>query len=243
MELDRTSPVPLWAQIERDLRDRLLNGDFDTQFPTEPELMSEYQVSRSTVRQAVSELERSGLVERRRGIGTRVTERRLVDSMARMYSMAGWIASAGLPERSVVPVVESAPLPDPAVDRLGQHPGSHGVHIVRVRYAGDDPLAIDRSWLPMDVGRLLLDEDLTSGSLYDRLAYGGVIPTGSTEQVHPIDPDPDDRALLGLPDTELAFEIERIVHAGATPVEYRVSIVRGDGYTLTATWGNPPPDR
>ena len=240
--LDRTSPTPLWAQIESDLRAKLLRGDFDEAFPTEPDLMSTYQVSRSTVRQAVASLERSGLIQRRRGIGTRVTERPLVDSMARIYSLAGWITSTGLTERSVVPISEVTVLPGEASEQLGLKPSSECVHIMRVRYAGDEPIAIDRSWLPRHLGEILLGEDLTSGSLYDLLGNQGVVATASTEQIRPVDPDRDDRAILDLPAEQMAFRIQRTVHANTTPVEYRISIIRGDRYTLTASWGTPSPE-
>lgn len=238
---DRSSPAPLWAQIESDLRSRLLRGDFDDGFPTEPDLMSTYQVSRSTVRQAVAALERSGLVERRRGRGTRVTDRSLIDSTTRIYSLAGWITRTGLTERSVVPIAEVTALPDEVAGHLGRAPGDQGVQIMRVRYAADEPMAIDRSWFPLKVGKHLLTDDLTSGSLYHRLTQTGVIPTGSTEHIQPIDPEPNDRTMLDLPPEQMAFRIQRIVYAGTTAVEHRDSIIRGDRYTLTATWGTPPP--
>ncbi|HZD22010.1 MAG TPA: GntR family transcriptional regulator [Acidimicrobiia bacterium] len=237
--VDRASPTPLWAQIESELRTRLLKGDFEDEFPSEPDLMNAYQVSRSTVRQAVAALERSGLVERRRGLGTRVTKRPLIDSTARIYSLAGWITRTGLTERSVVPTAGIGTVPDDPAGHLGLDPGDEAVHIMRIRYAGDEPIAIDRSWFPGHVGQTLIDDDLTTGSLYDRLTRAGIIPTSSVEQIQPVNPEPDDRTMLDLPPTEMAFRTQRIVYADSTPVEYRESIIRGDRYTLTATWGNP----
>lgn len=238
--VDRASATPLWAQIESELREKLLRGEFDDRFPTEPDLMTTYQVSRSTVRQAIAALERSGLVERRRGVGTRVTDRPLIDATARIYSLAGWITSTGLTERSVVPISQLTVLSDVAARHLDLTPGEEGVHIMRVRYAGEEPIAIDRSWLPSHIGQILLNHDLTTGSLYDVLATAGIVPTSSIEQIHPADPDPDDRTMLDLSPETMAFQIQRTVHANTTPVEYRISIIRGDRYTLTASWGTPP---
>jgi GntR family transcriptional regulator len=201
--------------------------------------MDVYQVSRSTIRQAVAALERSGLVERRRGLGTRVTERPLIDSTARIYSLAGWITGTGLAERSVVPITEATALPDEAAQHLDLAPGDQGIHIMRVRYADDEPIALDRSWFPLHIGESLLTDDLTTGSLYDRLTQVGVIPSGSVEHIHPIDPEPDDRTMLDLPPGEMAFRIKRIVYATKIPIEHRDSIIRGDRFTLTATWGTP----
>lgn len=46
--------------------------------------------------------------------------------------------------------------------------------------------------------------------------------------------------MLDLPPEQMAFRIQRIVYAETTAVEQRDSIIRGDRYTLTATWGTPP---
>ncbi|MCO4836402.1 MAG: GntR family transcriptional regulator, partial [Acidimicrobiaceae bacterium] len=54
--LDRSSPLPLWAQLETDLRRRLEDGEFDDAFPTDLMLTEAYEVSRHTVREAVRQL-------------------------------------------------------------------------------------------------------------------------------------------------------------------------------------------
>ena len=51
--LDRSSPLPLWAQLLDDLRDRLDAGEFAESFPTDLELTTAYGVSRHTAREAV----------------------------------------------------------------------------------------------------------------------------------------------------------------------------------------------
>lgn len=43
--LDRSSPLPLWAQLEAELRRRLEAGDFDDGFPTDAQLVSRYDVT------------------------------------------------------------------------------------------------------------------------------------------------------------------------------------------------------
>ncbi len=68
--LDRTSPFPLWAQMEADLRRRLSLGEFCRRFPTDLELAVLYGVSRQTARRAVCHLNSQGLVTRQRGGAT-----------------------------------------------------------------------------------------------------------------------------------------------------------------------------
>src|ERR687891_584603 len=64
--LDRGNPLPLWAQLESDLRRRLSAGAFADRFPTDRDLVETYDVSRNTVREAVDRLCGEGLLERRR---------------------------------------------------------------------------------------------------------------------------------------------------------------------------------
>jgi len=70
--IDRDSPIPVYFQIALDLQQRISNREWqaNNQLPSEPELASQYQVSRMTVRQAIAELVKDGILVRRRGNGT-----------------------------------------------------------------------------------------------------------------------------------------------------------------------------
>jgi GntR family transcriptional regulator len=72
MATDITSPIPLYHQISVLLESRIQDGEYPvgTVIPSEDELQIEFGVSRATVRQAVGELVRRGMVMRRRGSGT-----------------------------------------------------------------------------------------------------------------------------------------------------------------------------
>jgi GntR family transcriptional regulator len=95
MTPDVTSPVPLYHQIALLLRSRIYEGDYPvgTLLPTEDQLPVEFEVSRATVRQAVGELVRNGMVNRKRGSGTwvlpdasRLTESRFSGSLANLMA-------------------------------------------------------------------------------------------------------------------------------------------------------------
>jgi len=85
-----TSRLPLYRQIEAELRDRIRSGDLRPggQVATEPELMAEYGVSRATVRQALAGLVTEGLLEIRRGLGTYVTVPRFEHTIGGFYSFS-----------------------------------------------------------------------------------------------------------------------------------------------------------
>src|SRR6056297_2508100 len=145
--LDRSSPMPLWAQLDVLLRERLDHGEFDDRFPTDSELMAQYEVSRHTVREAIRHLNRTGILRRERGRGTVVNRAEFEQSLGALYSLFDSVESSGVEQRS--DVIENTETTDDVIaERLGLEPGARLYHLARVRFAGDEPLALDRAWLP-----------------------------------------------------------------------------------------------
>jgi GntR family transcriptional regulator len=107
------------------------------------------------------------------------------------------------------------------------------------RQAGGAPLSVDDSWLPWDLGPALLSADLSKGSIYERLeSEMGLRVTGGHERIRAVQPDAETRATLALPDTAAVFVVERLATAGARPVEWRRSVIRGDRFSFTAAWSS-----
>lgn len=229
--IDRSHPLPLWAQVLADLRVRLTAGEFDERFPTDQQLVADYDVSRQTVREAVRRLTEEGLLERTRGRGTRVrTFEHLAGSLGSLYEQ---VREQGASQRSVV--LARDVVTDRAIARrLRLSDRAALVHIERLRFADDEPLALDRAWLPARLARPLLGVDLTDTGLYVELARScGITDLHGSERIRPVVPSERDRGTLQLPDGEAAFSIERLTLSGdATPVEWRHSLVRGDRYTI-----------
>ncbi len=234
--LDRTDPMPLWAQIEADLRRRLEAGEFGEGFPTDSELIGEYGVSRHTVREAVRRLNRSGLLRRERGRRTTVNKAEFEQSLGTLYSLFQTVESSGVEQRS--DLVRLEVVTDPAAaGRLELAPDSPLVLLERVRWAAAEPLAIDRAWLPREVGEPLMGSDFTRASLYDRLGeVGSPVPNHGWERLTPVVPPPGDAVLLGLEPGEAAFSLERLGRSGHRAVEWRTTTIRGDRYRFVTEW-------
>lgn len=228
--IDRRSALPLWAQVLADLRARLAQGEFAERFPTDQQLVVRYGVSRQTVREAVRRLSEEGLLERERGRGTRVRPFEQVGgSLESLYEQ---VEAQGAAQRSVVRAREV--VHDAAVARrLGRPARARLVRIERLRLADEEPLALDRAWLPQEVAEGLLDADLSRSGIYvELLRLCGVDVDGGRERIAPVIPGAVDRRSMRLPPGEAAFSIERLTTAHGTPVEWRQSLVRGDRFTI-----------
>lgn len=233
---DRTSDQPLWAQLEVDLRRRLERGAFDLRFPTDHELMETYGVSRHTVRHAVSKLDADGLITRRRGIGTAVDRKRFEQSLGSLYSLFQLVEDTGAEQRSDVLALERTTDIE-AAGHLGLEADAPLVHLSRVRLADDEPLAIDRIWIPADLGEPLLDVDFTRTAVYDELERTtGVRPTTGWERIAPLVPNEADRERLGLEPGIAVFCLRRLGTTPHRPVEWRVTLIRGDRFNFVAEW-------
>jgi GntR family transcriptional regulator len=236
--IDRTSPMPLWAQIAEDLRGRIAKNEFDERFPTDEEMVREYEVSRQTVREAVRQLERNGVVERQRGRGSFLRKASSLEQPVQgFYSLARSIEAQGLEERSSV-LTFATVRDEPAARELGLAGDAPLLFIERLRFADGQPLALDRSWLPEEIGGLLEAGQLEHGSLYEEIANrGGVAVTGGRERIRASAADARTRRLLDLPRGEAVLAIERLMWAGTRPIEWRIGMVRGDRFSFTAEWG------
>ncbi|NND74566.1 MAG: GntR family transcriptional regulator [Ilumatobacter sp.] len=236
MPLDRTSPMPLWAQLEAALRERLEAGEFDERFPTDGDLVDEYDVSRHTVREAIRHLNTNGILRRERGRGTVVT-RSFDQPLGALYSLFASIESSGVEQRSHVLALRDERNGEVA-EQLGVPVDEPLLFLERLRLADGEPLAIDRAWLPMSIAGALIDADFEHTALYEQLEQRcGVRPDAGWERISPVLPDPHERELLGMRDDEAAFFLERLSTAAGEVLEWRTTTIRGDRYRFVSNFG------
>ena len=229
-----TTGVPLYRQIEADVRARIRNGSLrpGAQIATEPELMGEYGVSRATVRQALAGLLAEGLLEIRRGLGTYVTAPRFEHTIGGFYSFSREIERHGLQPGTRVLELRKEPAADVVADALGLPLGTVVVALRRLRLAGPDPLVVETSHLPAARFTGLERVDFSQVRLYDTLMNGyGCRPTRARETFEPVLLTADEATLLDQRRGEPALRVERIAFdQDDVPIEFCRSTVRGDRY-------------
>jgi len=236
-KLDRDSPLPLWAQLEVELRNRLDAGEFDEGFPTDAHLVKRYAVSRHTVREAIRHLNKTGVLRRERGRGTVVNRAEFEQPLGGLlYSLFKSIEAAGVSQTSEVLEIGVVTNTEAAI-RLDLDETTELFYLERIRNAGNAPLAVDRAWLPLSLAAPLLDVDFSHTALYDELERRvGVRPNRGWERLMPILPSFADREHLGLKRNDAAFHLERLGRHDAAPIEWRTTTIRGDRYRFVVDW-------
>lgn len=183
--LDRVSPVPLYFQVEQALAQEISSGRIaiGTRLPTEPELAEQFGVSRSVIRQALTRLEQTGLVARRRGIGSFVAQKE-PPSWQLQGSRGFFEDEVGRLGREVVSTVlraEAVVLPPWAAAALRLEDGTRGVVLERLRYVDNLLTMYDLNYLPEEFADAVVSlRAVAKHSLYETLrrAHGVTVATG-----------------------------------------------------------------
>ena len=150
MAQDILSDGPAYKRIQCALEERIEAGELQPgdAVPSERELARAYDVSLMTARHALAEMEREGLVDRRRGAGTFVALPKI--HFNRLASFTEQMASRGLPARSRVLCAAVVEGEQEAAARLALPAHSRLVKVERLRQSGEQPFAVESCYLPAD---------------------------------------------------------------------------------------------
>ncbi|MES2264852.1 MAG: GntR family transcriptional regulator [Pseudomonadota bacterium] len=128
----------LYAQVARDLEDGIVNGRYPvgSLLPTELELCAHYGASRHTVRSAIQELQDSGLVSRRKKVGTRVEASSKPDSYRQSLGSVDDLVQFGAAHQRVVKDIVEIVADRALAQELGCEPGTRWLRVSSLRLDG-----------------------------------------------------------------------------------------------------------
>ncbi|MFP5022912.1 GntR family transcriptional regulator [Pseudonocardia phyllosphaerae] len=211
-------------------------------FPSERQLCLDHGVSRVTVRAAVGQLERDGLLTRVRGKGTYVAAR-TARSRLHLASFHDDMRRLGLTPGTVVLDVACLVPPPEATKALALDAEGRCYKVRRLRVADGVPMSIDDAWYSAELVPGLDGFDL-SASIYGLLEEHFHLPIDHAEQTAAARAaDEESAALLGIAPGEPILVFDRTASSGERPVEYAVSRYRGDRYELHMSLDRERPGR
>ena len=172
--LDKSVPIPLYYQLKQSLEAELDGGGYPpgSMIPTETELSKMFDVSRTTVRQALSDLTRDGRLYRVKSKGTFVAHPKIhQEFMNRLQSYNEEILASGRTPSTEVLTLKAVDTP-PEISVAHDDWSERSILLYRRRFANEDPIVCVKSYLPYDKCRHLLERDFTRESLYSVLSAG-----------------------------------------------------------------------
>ena len=232
-KVNHESKRPLYDQIERNLRDLIINGHLKSgqTMPPEWDLVELYDVSRLTIRRALDELERQNWLEKKQGVGTFVRQPTKGSLSANKLSFSEQMKAMGLLPGSKYVSHRVVAATDKVASALRIEAGEPIIEITRIRLADKKPILLETACLSTARFPSLLEKDWTKNqSIYQLLneEYGVNIeaidhiikPVSLTEtEAHYLKSKAGSPALLS--------EIIAYTRDG-TPVEYSWSFSNGD---------------
>jgi DNA-binding GntR family transcriptional regulator len=237
LHLDRSSPVPLYHQVARELEAAIERGDLGQgdRLENETDLAERLHLSRPTIRRAIQELVDKGLLVRKRGVGTQVLNSQLRRRM-KLTSLYDDLLESGRRPKTEILGLEHAPASQEIADRLGLAPDTEVVQLERIRYADDVPLAIMHNWLPVEIAGELTRDPLEEAGLYAWLRDRGVRFRVADQRVGARAASPHEASLLECADAAPLVTMERIAFDdyGRT-VEYASHVYEASRYSLEIT--------
>jgi GntR family transcriptional regulator len=168
--IDKASPVPYYYQLRQLLERAVTSGALPVgrQIPTEAALCERFDVSRTVVRQTLSDLERQGLVTRIKGKGTFVATPKLSEHLVQsLTSLHEDLASRGERLETKVLRLEVQPV-SPHVAELLQLPETEQIVLLeRLRFLNGAPLVVTTAHMPFALCAPILELDMTHRSLFE----------------------------------------------------------------------------
>jgi len=201
--------------------------------PPERRLAANLGISRPTLRAAIEELVREGLLLRRHGSGTYVAEPKIALPLT-MTSFSDDMRQRGMRPDSRVLSFEDEAAGAKLGARLKISPVDRTWAIRRLRLADDETMAIEFLHVPRRIAPTLTRRDLEGHSFYDLLSrrYGITVAAG-TQTIEPTVTNDEEAEVLGVPVHAPAFLFERTSTSDqGEVVEFVRSIYRGDRYRL-----------
>jgi GntR family transcriptional regulator len=236
--LNKTSPIPLYQQLKMAIEELMDSGHWppDSQVPSERELCEQFEISRITVRQALSQLVSEGRLVRSHGRGTFVCNAPLKKQLLPLIGFSEEMRSRGKQPGGKVLHFESIAAPAAIARALDLREGDTIIMVQRLRLADHVPMAVETVHLPAALCPGLGQEDLENRSLYETLKRKyQFVPTRASQQWQAVSCPESDAKLLDIPPHSPILRIQRTTYQQEdVPFEYLDSFFRGDKYVFHA---------
>ncbi|GAP13143.1 transcriptional regulator, GntR family [Longilinea arvoryzae] len=232
-KIDFNNHVPYYIQLIE-----ILKGMVDEkiwkpgdQIPGEEELCQTYQISRTVVRQALQELEREGVIVRRKGKGTFIAEPKIVEGLVeKLTGFYSDMVERGLKPQTKVIHHRVIPADEKVAGFLEIPVGTPVVDIRRLRSIDNVPIQLVSTYIPLSLCPKLAEVDLTNRSLYEFLEKEcGLFISRGRRFIEAVTASNEEAHFLQIAKGDPLIKLDSISFLeNGTPVEYYHAFHRGD---------------
>ena len=225
----------MYAQIEDYLKQRILEGDFPVHaaIPSERELTEMFGVSRMTVRQSVTNLVNEGLLYREKGRGTFIASPKVAHALSGLTSFTEDMILRGLKPSNRLVSFEKVHPPVAIAEDLALRDGEEVFVANRIRYADGEPMAVERTFVPVKLFPEL-NREILNDSLYSFVEEKkGLKISHATQFIEAALAKEEDAQLLQIEvPSSIVIIKQKSYLTDNTPFEVVESIYRADRYNF-----------
>lgn len=236
IEINRSSPIPLYFQVSRRIEEAINHGELlpGERLPNEIAFAESLRISRPTMRRALDELVEKGLLHRKQGVGTRVADAEIRRRVA-LTSLYEDLTAAGRSPRTRVLRLDPHCVDRHAARMLGRASDEPLLHCQRLRLADGRPLAIMRNWLPSRLNDITA-QDLEAYGLYQLLTQRNAEPAVARQRITAQSAGAAEAKLLGIKPNAPLISMQRTAFDKAgQAVEFADHLYRADLYAIEVT--------
>jgi len=225
--------VPMHSQIREIVRRRILDGTYapHSQMPSESQMMEAFKVSRITIRQALGDLQKEGLIFKVAGKGTFVAKPKAFQNLSKLQGFGEAMSPSGYETFNQVLSTRRTAASEIVANRLQLDIGTPVFEIKRLRYLNREPISVDVSYFAVPLGERLAQEDLATRDIFLILENDyGLHLTHADVQIEAISADESLARQLRMAEASPLLRIERLTHADDKPVDFEFLYYRGDAF-------------
>jgi GntR family transcriptional regulator len=204
--------MPIYRDIARDLAQRIRDGEFPMggTLPAEHRLAEHYEVTRSTVRHALAELARSGMLTPRRGAGWAIHSTLQNQTFSELRSFAQWARTKGFEPGGRVLVSEIRPARGREIDGFRLKSAATVLHVTRIRSLDGRDVMLERTsyapWMVPVIQEIADDEPSVVNVLEKRF---GIDITFAEHSLDAVSASSDDARLLSVRRSSALLRVRR----------------------------------
>lgn len=213
--LNRKSSIPLYEQIKQIIRNQILSGEYvaGSRLPTEEEFCDHFSVSKITVKRALNDLARTGIIERRQGSGSIVAPKLLDHSFAEAEGFSSATQRNGQKASSKILGISFVEATEHLLHSF-QLPKGSSTRFMRIRrllLVNDRPGALLMVYVPEELGQKMLDYELENSSFYQLYQeISGLKITRNENILAPIVVPEDEAQVLGVEEGSVHMHIRGV---------------------------------
>lgn len=225
---------PLYVQLRDELRTQILDGRLKplTRLPSESELTERHAVSRITVRQALNDLHKEGLIVKVHGKGTFVSQPKVAQDVTRLKGLAEAMFGEGHDVHNRTLSLKDVAASLEVAERLAVPARSLVTEIKSLRYLDRQPISVDVSYVPRQIGDRLKKSDLPGRDIIDIYERDLGLAIGHAElMIEATSADKIQGKLLRIQPGAPILHIQRVIYTSDDrPLHFDSVSYRGDAF-------------